>query len=145
MGAADGGTPGSVAVFATSSQSSFVGIFPEVAPVNSTMNPHGIDINVQSDMLITTDYIEPSSTLLAGPTNGSVVGRTSLTIWTLSNMSVSHVVHIKELANRSMNGGKSGFMDVKVLVNLALHGFRSACACCFDCANSCFLTASFHR
>ena len=40
-------------------------------------------------------------------------------------MSVLQVINITELTSRSANGGQSGFMDVKVLVNT--HGLTVAC------------------
>jgi len=102
MGAADGTSPGTVGEWDANLR--YVGEWPLPSERPSDMNPHGISLNQEFDILMTTDFVDPASTLMGSP---GVVFRDSVRIWNpWSKRKISSTVRIPK--------GK-GLMDVKFL------------------------------
>jgi hypothetical protein len=115
MGSATGGAPGRVAEF--DGQLHFVGNhfgeistfqeFPKTPPVDG-FNPHGISARPDLNVMMTADFILPTSTLTgsAGPEL-----RGSVRVWNYRNRKLVSTINLL-----SPNGGPAlGTMDVKML------------------------------
>ena len=115
MGSATGGAPGRVAEF--DGQLHFVGNhfgeismfqeFPKTPPVDG-FNPHGISARPDLNVMMTSDFILPSSTLTgsAGPEL-----RGSVRVWNYKKRKLVSTINLL-----SPNGGPAlGTMDVKML------------------------------
>jgi len=104
MGAADGSSPGAIGEWDANLQ--FVGEWPPVGERPPDFNPHGVSLNPQLDILITSDFIDPASSLHPSST---IKLRDTIRIFKpWSNRRVTATVKIPE---------GIGLMDVKFLPN----------------------------
>jgi selenium-binding protein 1 len=101
MGSATGGTPGRLAEFDRDLR--FVAEYPADPPTDG-FNPHGISARFDLDLLVTSDFVNPASTLNAWP--GEVELRGSLRFWSLSQREIVRTVFLPEAL---------GSMDVKLI------------------------------
>jgi hypothetical protein len=117
MGSASGGAPGRVAEFDGSLHfvANHFGPFsmfqewPETPPLDG-FNPHGISVRSDLNLMMTADFLLPSSTLTgsAGP-----VLRGSIRIWDYRERKITKTINLM-----SPDGGPAvGTMDVKLLPN----------------------------
>jgi selenium-binding protein 1 len=115
MGSATGGAPGRIAEFDgqlhfVANHFGAVSLFkewPDVPPMDG-FNPHGISARPDLNLMMTADFILPSSTLVgsAGPTL-----RGSVRIWDYKNRKITKTIDLL-----SPDGGPAlGTMDVKML------------------------------
>ncbi|MBI5016034.1 MAG: hypothetical protein HZB55_11195 [Deltaproteobacteria bacterium] len=101
MGSAQGGTPGRLAEFDRHLQ--LVAEYPDDAPIGG-FNPHGISADFDRNLLVTSDFIDPVTTLNVWP--GDPVLRGSLRFWDLANREITRTVFLPEAL---------GSMDVKLI------------------------------
>lgn len=113
MGSATGGTPGQLAEFDRNLQ--FIAEYPGVpgvtpfeAPLDGSslegFNPHGISADFKHNRLVTTDFINPVTTLNVWP--GPVELRGALRFWDLAKRRIVRTVMLPETL---------GSMDVKLI------------------------------
>jgi len=104
MGAHDGSSPGSIGEW--DRNLNYVGEWPVIEERPTDMNPHGVSLHPQLDLLITSDFLDPASTLMGSP---GVLFRDSIRIWNpWSKRKITSTVRIP---------GGSGLMDVKFIPN----------------------------
>ncbi len=101
MGSASGGAPGRLAEFDRNLQ--LVNEWPNVPPQEG-FNPHGISARPELNLMVTSDFILPSSTLNVVP--GDPVLRGSIRVWDLAQRTILRTVEIPEAI---------GTMDVKLI------------------------------
>jgi hypothetical protein len=101
MGSATGGTPGRLAEF--DRRLRLVGEHPAVPPSDG-FNPHGISARFDLNLLVTSDFIDPVTTLDVWP--GPVVLRGALRFWDLAARRITRTVFLPDAA---------GSMDVKFI------------------------------
>ena len=101
MGSATGGAPGRVAEFDRHLR--LVAEYPTNPPTDG-FNPHGISGRFDLDLLVTSDFINPASTLNSWP--GPVELRGALRFWNLSRRQITRTVFLPEAL---------GSMDVKLI------------------------------
>jgi len=112
MGAADGTAPGRVAEFDGRTHFRFMSMFQEwpAAPPLDGFNPHGISSRPDLNLMMTSDFILPASTLTGSP--GPVL-RGSVRVWNYAARTITQTIHLD-----SPDGGPAlGTMDVKMLPN----------------------------
>jgi selenium-binding protein 1 len=101
MGSETGGDPGRLAEF--DSNLNLVAEWP-VNPPADGFNPHGISARPDLNLLVTSDFILPASTLDVFP--GSPVLRGAIRVWDLTTRRIVRTVEIP---------GAPGTMDVKLI------------------------------
>jgi selenium-binding protein 1 len=101
MGSATGAAPGRVAEFDRHLQ--LVAEYPSSPPTDG-FNPHGISARFDLDLMVTSDFINPASTLNSWP--GPVELRGALRFWNLSRRELTRTVFLPDAA---------GSMDVKLI------------------------------
>ena len=101
MGGAQGHAPGRVAEF--DGRLNLVREHPENPPEDG-FNPHGISVRAEINLMVTSDFVCPSTTLDAVP--GSVDFRGSVRVWNLSRREILRTINIP---------GAGGTMDVKLI------------------------------
>jgi selenium-binding protein 1 len=101
MGSASGGAPGRLAEF--DRRLKLVGEHP-LYPPGDGFNPHGISADFSRNLLVTSDFILPASTLNAWP--GPVELRGALRFWDLARRQIVRTVNLPEAW---------GSMDVKLI------------------------------
>jgi len=101
MGSATGGTPGRLAELDRNLR--VVAEHPAVPPADG-FNPHGISADFRRNLLVTSDFINPVTTLNAFP--GDVELRGSLRFWDLARRTIFRTVFLPEAL---------GTMDVKLI------------------------------
>jgi len=101
MGSASGGAPGRLAEFDRNLR--LVGEHP-LYPPGDGFNPHGISADFSRNLLVTSDFILPASTLEAWP--GPVELRGALRFWDLARRQIVRTVKLPEAW---------GPMDVKLI------------------------------
>ena len=101
MGSATGGAPGRLAEF--DRRLRFVAEYPSVPPLDG-FNPHGISADFTRNLLVTSDFINPVTTLNGVP--GDPVLRGSLRFWNLAKREITRTVFLPEAL---------GSMDVKLI------------------------------
>jgi len=101
MGSATGDAPGRLAEFDRHLR--LVAEHPTSPPTDG-FNPHGISARFDLDLLVTSDFINPASTLNSWP--GPVELRGSLRFWNLSRREIVRTVFLPEAL---------GSMDVKLI------------------------------
>jgi selenium-binding protein 1 len=102
MGSATGGAGGRVVEF--DRQLRLVGEYPAVSPADGGFNPHGIDADFSKNLLVTSDFVNPVTTLNVWP--GPVELRGSLRFWDLRGRRITRTVFLPDQA---------GTMDVKLI------------------------------
>ena len=102
MGSASGGAGGRVVEFDKGLK--VVAEYPDVSPADGGFNPHGMDADFGSNRLVTSDFINPVTTLnaFAGP----LELRSSIRFWDLQKRSITRSVFLPDNA---------GTMDVKLI------------------------------
>jgi selenium-binding protein 1 len=101
MGSAAGGAPGRLVEF--DKKLHLVAEYPSSPPLDG-FNPHGIDGDFATNELVTSDFINPVTTLNAWP--GPVELRSSLRFWNLATRTITRTVFLPDNA---------GTMDVKLI------------------------------
>src|SRR6516165_8947903 len=112
MGSAAGGEPGRVAEFDRRLQR--VGEWPDNPPQDG-FNPHGISARPELNLMVTSDFIDPASTLNVVP--GDPILRGAVRVWDLEKRTIVRTVRIPEAI---------GTMDVRLIpggsARQGLHG-----------------------
>jgi selenium-binding protein 1 len=101
MGGAQGHHPGRVVEF--DSRLRLVAEHP-ARPPDEGFNPHGISVNPERNLMVTSDFICPSTTLHAVPGNLDLRG--SIRVWTLHNRKIVKTIQVP---------GAGGTIDVKLI------------------------------
>ncbi len=101
MGGAQGHAPGRVAEF--DGKLNLVKEFPDNPPMDG-FNPHGISVRPEINLMVTSDFICPSTTLNAVP--GGLDLRGSVRVWDLNHREILRTINIP-------NAG--GTIDVKLI------------------------------
>jgi hypothetical protein len=102
MGSATGGPGGRLVEFDRNLK--LVGEYPPVSPADGTFNPHGIDADFSRNLLVTSDFVNPVTTLNLWP--GPVELRSSVRFWDLERRRITRTVVLPDQA---------GTMDVKLI------------------------------
>ena len=102
MGSASGGAGGRVVELDRSLR--VVAEYPETSPADGGFNPHGIDVDSRHNLMVTSDFVNPVTTLnaFAGP----MEFRSSLRFWNLRQRRIVRTVVLPDAA---------GTMDVKLI------------------------------
>lgn len=101
MGSHTGGTPGRVAEFDKNLQ--LVGEWPSQPPEHD-FNPHGISARPDLNLMVTSDFMMPASSLNIVP--GDPLLRGIIRVWDFQNRSIARTIEIP---------GALGTMDVKLI------------------------------
>jgi selenium-binding protein 1 len=101
MGSHEGGTPGRVAEFARNLQ--LVAEWPTNPPAHD-FNPHGISARPDINLMVTSDFMMPASSLNVVP--GDPLLRGIIRVWDLQNRSITRTIEIPSAL---------GTMDVKLI------------------------------
>jgi len=101
MGSASGGAPGRLAEF--DHRLTLIAEYP-AQPPDDGFNPHGISAAFRRNLLVTSDFINPVTTLNVAP--GDVELRGSLRFWNLARREITRTVFLPEAL---------GTMDVKLI------------------------------
>ena len=91
MGSASGGAPGRVAEF--DARLNLLKEWPENPPLDG-FNPHGISARPELNLMVTSDFILPSSTLNAVNPNGDTVYRGAVRVWDFQNRKIVRTVEL---------------------------------------------------
>ena len=102
MGSATGGAGGRVVEF--DKNLNLVAEHPAVLPTDGTFNPHGVDADFSRNLMVTSDFVNPVTTLNVFP--GDIQLRSSLRFWDLRNRSITRTVFLPDNA---------GTMDAKLI------------------------------
>jgi len=102
MGSATGGAGGRLVEF--DKRLNLVGEYPATSPADGGFNPHGIDADFSRNLLVTSDFINPVTTLNAF--SGDVELRSSLRFWNLRERRIVRTVFLPDQA---------GTMDAKLI------------------------------
>jgi hypothetical protein len=102
MGSASGGAGGRVVEF--DKQLNLVAEYPSTSPADGGFNPHGLDADFSENRMVTSDFINPVTTLNAFA--GDIELRSSVRFWDLGNRSITRTVFLPDNA---------GTMDVKLI------------------------------
>jgi selenium-binding protein 1 len=102
MGSATGGPGGKVVEF--DKHLRLVREYPSTSPADGEFNPHGIDADFSRNLLVTSDFINPASTLNGSPGDPELRG--SLRFWNLRERRIVRTVFLPD---------KAGTMDVKLI------------------------------
>lgn len=103
MGGANGANPGRVAEF--SRDLALVAEYPSKPPTDG-FNPHGISIRADLNLMVTSDFICPSTTLHAVP--GEMMLRGSLRVWNFRRREITRTIYLP---------APSGSIDVQLIPN----------------------------
>ncbi len=103
MGSATGGTPGRLAEF--DHKLKLVAEYPSNPPLDG-FNPHGISAAFRRNLLVTSDFINPETTIKGVGPDDYVELRGSLRFWNLANREITRTVFLPEAL---------GTMDVKLI------------------------------
>ena len=101
MGSHDGGTPGRVAEF--DSRLNMVGEWPDHPPHHG-FNPHGISARPEINLMVTSDFMMPASTLNTYPGDPELRG--AIRVWDFARRKITKTIQIPEAL---------GTMDVKLI------------------------------
>ena len=102
MGSASGGAGGRVVEF--DKGLNLVAEYPSTSPADGGFNPHGMDADFSQNRLVTSDFINPVTTLNAFA--GDIELRSSVRFWDLGERSITRTVFLPDNA---------GTMDVKLI------------------------------
>jgi selenium-binding protein 1 len=102
MGSATGGAGGRLVEF--DKHLRLVAEYPSTSPADGGFNPHGIDADFSRNMLVTSDFINPVTTLNVFA--GDVQLRSSLRFWDLRERRITRTVFLPDQA---------GTMDAKLI------------------------------
>ena len=102
MGSASGGAGGRLVEF--DKNLNLVGEYPATSPADGGFNPHGMDADFTTNRLVTSDFINPVTTLNVFA--GAMELRSSVRFWDLSARRITRTVALPDNA---------GTMDVKLI------------------------------
>jgi 56kDa selenium binding protein (SBP56) len=102
MGSASGGPGGRVVEF--DKNLNLVAEYPPTSPADGQFNPHGMDADFSNNRLVTSDFVNPATTLNIVP--GDLQLRSSLRFWDLRNRTITRSVFLPDNA---------GTMDVRLI------------------------------
>jgi selenium-binding protein 1 len=102
MGSASGGPGGRVVEF--DKNLNLVAEHPAALPADGKFNPHGMDADFSKNLLVTSDFVNPATTLNVVP--GNLELRSSVRFWNLATRSITRSVFLPDNA---------GTMDVKLI------------------------------
>jgi hypothetical protein len=102
MGSASGGAGGRVVEF--DKELKLVAEHPSTLPADGGFNPHGMDADFARNRLVTSDFVNPVTTLNVFP--GAPELRSSLRFWDLAARRITRTVVLPDAA---------GTMDVKLI------------------------------
>jgi selenium-binding protein 1 len=102
MGSASGGPGGRLVEF--DKNLNLVTEHPSVLPADGGFNPHGVDADFSRNLLVTSDFVNPVTTL--NVFSGDIQLRSSIRFWDLTNRSITRSVFLPDNA---------GTMDVKLI------------------------------
>ena len=102
MGSASGGPGGRVVEF--DKNLDLVAEHPSVLPADGKFNPHGMDADFSRNVLVTSDFVNPASTLNVVP--GPLQLRSSIRFWNLNARTITRSVFLPY---------EAGTMDVKLI------------------------------
>ena len=102
MGSASGGAGGRLVEF--DKDLNLVAEHPSVLPADGGFNPHGIDADFSRNLLVTSDFVNPVTTLNAF--QGDIQLRSSLRFWDLGARTITRSVFLPDNA---------GTMDAKLI------------------------------
>jgi len=102
MGSANGGPGGRVVEF--NKNLDLVAEYPAVSPADGKFNPHGMDADFSRNVLVTSDFVNPASTLDVVP--GPLELRSSVRFWNLNARTITRSVFLPD---------EAGTMDVKLI------------------------------
>ncbi|MBC7894667.1 MAG: hypothetical protein H7066_04595 [Cytophagaceae bacterium] len=102
MGSASGGPGGRLVEF--DKNLNLVAEHPSVQPADGGFNPHGMDADFSRNLLVTSDFVNPVTTLNAVP--GNLELRSSLRFWDLRSRRITRTVFLPDNA---------GTMDAKLI------------------------------
>ena len=102
MGSASGGAGGRVVEF--DAKLKLVAEYPSAPPADGAFNPHGMDADFARNRLVTSDFINPVTTLNSFP--GAPELRSSIRFWDLGARRIARTVVLPDAA---------GTMDVKLI------------------------------
>ena len=102
MGSATGGAGGRVVELNRSLE--VVAEYPATSPADGEFNPHGIDVDFRRNLLVTSDFVNPVTTLNVW--SGPVELRGSVRFWNLDERRIFRTVFLPDPA---------GTMDVKLI------------------------------
>ena len=131
MGGAQGHAPGRVAEF--DGQLNLVKEYPENPPMDG-FNPHGISVRPEINLLVTSDFVCPSTTLEAVP--GGVDFRGSVRVWDLKRREILRTIDIPNAggtidvklipADHRQRGFTAGMLDDRLYLLDTKHGTARA-------------------
>jgi hypothetical protein len=101
MGSNTGGAPGRLAEF--DAGLNLVTEWPQIPPADG-FNPHGISVRPEMNLLVTSDFVNPVSTLVGFPGGPQVRG--AIRVWNLASRSIVRSIFIPTAL---------GTMDVKLI------------------------------
>ena len=101
MGSHDGGTPGRVAEF--DANLNMVGEWPDHPPHHG-FNPHGISARPEVNLMVTSDFMMPASTLNTYPGDPELRG--AIRVWDFARRKITNTIRIPDAL---------GTMDVKLI------------------------------
>lgn len=102
MGSATGGAGGRIVEF--DSSLNVRAEYPATSPADGTFNPHGMDADFSKNLLVTSDFVNPVTTLNVW--SGPVELRSSVRFWDLAKRQITRTVFLPDQA---------GTMDVKLI------------------------------
>ncbi len=102
MGSATGGAGGRLVEF--DKHLNLVAEYPATSPPDGGFNPHGLDADFSRNRLVTSDFINPVTTLNAF--SGDIELRSSLRFWDLGHRRITRTVFLPD---------KAGTMDAKLI------------------------------
>ena len=101
MGSNTGGAPGRIAEFDVNLN--LIKEWPETPPADG-FNPHGISVRPEINLMVTSDFLNPVTTLNVWP--GPVELRASIRVWNFQNRTIVRTIPVP---------GALGTMDVKLI------------------------------
>jgi selenium-binding protein 1 len=102
MGSATGGAGGRVVEFDANRK--LVAEYPATSPPDGEFNPHGMDADFGANRLVTSDFVNPVTTLNVFP--GAPALRSAVRFWDLAGRRITRTVRLPDAA---------GTMDVKLI------------------------------
>ena len=110
MGGAQGHAPGRVAEF--NQRMELVAEYPEAPPLDG-FNPHGISVRPEVNLMVTSDFICPSTTLHAMP--GGLDLRGSVRVWNFKERELIRTIKIFHPSGPFKTSPPAGTIDVKLI------------------------------
>jgi selenium binding protein SBP56 len=110
MGGAQGHAPGRVAEF--NQRMELVAEHPVAAPLDG-FNPHGISVRPEVNLMVTSDFICPSTTLHSMP--GGLDLRGSVRVWNFKERELIRTIKLSRPSGHFRNLPPAGTIDVKLI------------------------------